>query len=550
MYLIGIILSFLIAKCALTRESFLIFFAQNERIHDIYWQSLLLLLTIFIPISIETFKFLTERFKKLGKSLYLYEVIKVERFYTLVPFFTFTFIFALQNNILANENILDLRILTFTHSLLLFLWMMMFWYVFGLLVASIRLLGDSGTEVYERIIKHLKNSDSQLSHEGIMENWKTIWKAFSLIRGEWHEPILSVFWWKINYYISSGKYSLANQLLADFSSDFLSISEQKDKFENVNWLNERRYWLWFHDKEFSDHKTNPYAIYVRFLEFYELVFIKKDLLADSNLEEVFGSGLDQLHRSLKQILESLANQELKNSNDGSYGLFKLIKEHVLKYTNDGNQEYLSNIPIYLPVFEHADNYSLQQDHGFPVEWRLSIKNIENLFGKNGDARMRLIWLNHFLNWSNRRISHEKKDFDKELDGSIEMLFPNMYNPWLALWLGFRNLSWSGNRIDSLCQWDRNFGFDSFIGESYWYDPSKSEEENEREMFAQNNALQIESKQNTARILLKLQAFGKIDDIRVLRMTLESLEGKYQGKRFAELNRIELLELFRFILEVG
>lgn len=555
MYLFGLLFSFIacssshiviwkiVIDTSGTVDNFLVL---NQRIHDIYWQSLIILLTILIPVSIETLKFLSERLEKLGKAIFFYEVIKIDKFYTLIPFFSLVFIFTLDGN---QNKIIDSGVLEFFHALLFFLWLMMFWYLFDTLTTSIKLLADSGDEINLKVRDHLKNNHSYSGNDGSIEKWKVVWSTFNLIRDKWQNIFLNLFWERLNYLVGTKKYDYVTQLLGDFSKEFLSLDD-KEKQKNINWINERKRWLWFHEKKFSDNVENPYSMYVRILDLYRDLYKQREYFFSVETVHVFQSGLDQLYRTVKDLVEKLTLNELKETSDSYFGFFKTLRDHTdsfIKSENEDDKEYVANIPIYYPLFESADNYTLQQD-SFPNEWRLSAENLENLFKKEGDGRIRLIWLNHFLNWSASRIGHEKKEYDSKLEGALGMLFPEMETSWLAYWIGYRVLSWGGERIESLCHWERNFGFISGIVSTYWYDPEKTNEQNESEMESKDQLLRKKSKAYTAKLLVKLNAFGSKEEIMKMKSHLDSLSSKFAADSNEELNRLQLVDLFRCILE--
>ena len=249
--------------------------------------------------------------------------------------------------------------------------------------------------------------------------------------------------------------------------------------------------------------------------------------------------VSELLRKISVILEHIIQDELEHSGDFYYGLFRILKRHV---DDSGKSEkYIESIPIYRAVFEHADTYDLSRyepgeknSTGFPNEWRILDGGTKNF------SSIQVAWINKFLHWSNERISHEAKPYDEKLSGALQMLFPESYQPWLALGIAYRYLSGGSDRIASLCEWQRNFGLESgvFMLFDWNQDISEAEKERERDRLMSER---IESFQKNA--LKILERLGILDD--TFKKSKEMLKLlRFEKNSNQEKNRKELLEMLK------
>lgn len=121
-----------------------------------------------------------------------------------------------------------------------------------------------------------------------------------------------------------------------------------------------------------------------------------------------------------------------------------------------------------------------------------------------------------------------------------MLFPESYQPWLALGIAYRYLSGGSDRIASLCEWQRNFGLESgvFMLFDWNQDISEAEKERERDRLMSER---IESFQKNA--LKILERLGILDD--TFKKSKEMLELlRFEKNSNQEKNRKELLEMLK------
>ena len=511
----------------------------NDKIHEIYWNTILILLTILIPIAIEIIQSLRKLFPKFGTAIYLYEVVQVSRFYLVLPFFSLSLPLLSQ---------LDSKVGVVLHIVIFLTWITLFWDFAEVLTKSVALLSDKNEEVNRLLLLNLGKEKSYIASYDASEKWSAVWKTYHLLREKWQRKFLLLFWKKSESLLNTGKYQLVDELINNFYENYLSFKDTEIEDRSI-WLNERKRWLWFHDKKFSDGKENPYSVYIRLLELYAALYKRRKQALSERSLSIFESGLDRLYGTVKNLIENITRDELKESFDSYFGFFKILREHIDLYIDsesEADREYVASIPIYRPILEYADNYSLQSE-AFPKEWQFSPENFDNMFDQRGGGRMRLIWLNHFSNWSRDRIGHGEKEYDSKLVGAVDMLFPGMYSPWIALGIGYRTLLWSNSRIDSLCQWKQSRFFSSVdAGDVYSFDPQKSDEEN----WTIWNDLRIrrmnEMKSDTAKLIMRLGLFGTAENVKVLRQELIHL-GEYPDDDYREVNRKELLDLFAHVV---
>lgn len=509
-----------------------VFFLRNgKKFPEIYWNTLLILLTISIPIGIEIIHDFKERFPKFGPKIFLERVISVREFSYLIPLFSFFLLFALSD--FPDELNSLFRIATFI------LWAILFWKLFRVLQRCLGFWINQGEEMNRYFLEDLK-SPSNGNIDGIAEKWISVWQTIGQLKIKWKEKFLLLFWKKQGDFFDAGRYDLVGQLFDNFSEQFLSLSKdvKDDQKKYSDWLNERRRYLWFHGAMFDDGRENSYGIFERLLEFYYKVWERIDLLRKgiSPFKKRDDWNLIGLSMRISAILEKIVFDKLEHSDDYHFGFFRILKSHM----RDKTQKYINSIPIYRAVFEHADTYNLSKyepgeknDTGFPNEWRiLDAKNF---------SPIQVAWINEFFRWSSGRISHGEKPYDKKLSSALEMLFPESYQPWLALGIAYRYLSWGGDRIVSLCKWQRNFGLESGVFMLFDWNQGISEAEKERERDRLMSE-RIESFQKNA--LKILERFGVLDDtFKNSKKTLESL--KFEENSYQEKNRKDLLEMLNF-----
>lgn len=533
----GIIFALIISGIsALINSAFGEFFYKNEKILDIYWNTILIALTLLLPFSIEIIHSLKDKYSSFGVELYfLSKGIKIHKIFWLLPSFSFTLIFLINFN---SHTALDLNLMVFIHAFGFYLWATFFWYILGILFKSINIMLNNNESMNEMFFDRLNDSGS---NQQIEEKWKAVWGTIDSLTEEWRRKFLGLFWQRQSSLISNSSYEISVGLFEDFANLFLAL---KDKDSDTAILyNFRKKWLWFHEKISSDGRENPYSVFIRLLEVYKIVYFKDRTGS--------GAGIFRLFEVIKRILEGIITKEVKETDDFYYSFFRQLKLHISE--NSTTKRYLASLPIYRPILENANNHNLSRyepgsnTDGFPNSWRITTQNLTNSSEESsGDKIMREIWYQNFHEWAAGRIQHEVKKYDSELDGALELLFPEAYNSWLALAFGYRVLSWSGSRVESLCNWDRNFGSGSVMGDSYWYDPIKTEQENELEMQKQMQE-KIEAVKTEAALTIKrLGLLGSISEIEKVNIELKAYRPTEQK---TEQTRQELVELTDKILSL-
>lgn len=515
------------------REGIEKFFVHNkERFPEIYWNTLLILLTIFVPIGIEIIKDFNRRFPKFGSKIFLEQVVSVRRFFYLIPAFSFLLLFASFDS--SGGIDIFFQIATFC------IWTTLFWEFSWVLQRCLNFWIKQGEEMNSYFFDSLK-SHSKDRIDDIVEMWISVWQTIGQLKIHWKEKFLSLFWKKQREFFNEKRYDLVGQLFDNFFEQFLSLSKdvKDDQKKYSDWLNERRRYLWFHRATFDDGRENPYGIFERLLEFYYKTWERTELLRKetSSHERQDDWNSIEFSRRVSVILEKIVFDELEHSDNYYFGFFRILKSHI----QDKTQEYISSIPIYRALFEHADTYDLSRyepgeknSTGFPNEWRILDGGTKNF------SSIQVAWIKKFLQWSNERISHEAKPYDEKLSGALEMLFPESYRPWLALGIAYRYLSGGSDRIASLCEWQRNFGLESgvFMLFDWNQDISEAEKERERDRLMSER---IESFQKNA--LKILERLGILDDaFKKSKETLELL--RFEKNSNQEKNRKELLEMLK------
>lgn len=525
-------------------------FVDQNQILDIYWNTLLIPLTILVPVGIEALQFLRKDLPKIGGRIYFQYIAKTHRLSLLLPVFSFSLLFAgtkIFNDHGEYTSAFDERILTGAHALSFFLWITLFWYILEVLRTSVGLFSEN-YKWYEIYKKAMANSGGYLPRETgfnefVLDLWQAFFKKSDSFEERWRREFLVLFWDKQESYFREGQYGLVSDLFSQLDSAFLSPHEGEEK--DVVWFNSRKRWLWFHDEKFNDKEENPYAVFVRFLPFYRNAH--RQWTDDIGHKD--GRSLEQgsfsLQNTLKDILKRIVDQELEHSDDYCSSLFRHLKKHVEQCATgiEEDTKYIHSIPMYETLFNHADNLELRYSE-FPKEWRFGV-DAEPLLGSEGNALMRRIWLGRFSQWFGQRIGHGKKEYDPKLEGAIELFFPGAYVSWIGSAFAYRVLSWGGSRADSFCRWEKNFGF-GFSGGVHDV-PSGLSPEEEGEYIGRRLNEEMESAKDTAAIIVgKLGLLGGRDQLEKLKREFDALN--YPEKSLEEDNRKEMVELIDRVLK--
>ena len=513
------------------------FISENKNLLDVYSISLTILFTVFIAVFIEMYRVFSD-VAVFGSRLLLEEQLEWRRVAILIPVFSLTLFLGGGRDVSVLLNLFEF-----------ILWTTLFYRVSTLNVRLLKLIIDGKGGFFYALLESLKRQDVWSKEEDIFQRWRTVWGKWIDIgvemKDEQRNAFLSLFWKKQWEFFGEGRHDLVGWLFENFSTQFLFEEETKgDQRELDERSDGRRRYLWFHNALFGNSKENPYGIFEKLLKFHYEAWKKKEELEARVMEEISPEesgylNVSELLRKISVILEHIIQDELEHSGDFYYGLFRILKRHV--DDNGKSEKYIESIPIYRAVFEHADTYDLSRyepgeknSTGFPNEWRILDGGTKNF------SSIQVAWIKKFLQWSNERISHEAKPYDEKLSGALEMLFPESYQPWLALGIAYRYVSLGGDHIASLCKWQRNFGLESgvFMLFDWNQDISEVEKERERDRLMSER---IESFQKNA--LKILERLGILDDaFKKSKETLESL--RFEGNSNQEKNRKELLEMLK------
>ena len=215
------------------------------------------------------------------------------------------------------------------------------------------------------------------------------------------------------------------------------------------------------------------------------------------------------HECLPEIIKKL----LKNE---SYLLFSSFKDHIQKMENKlskiKNKDYRKNYNTcihlifseFLSTFFNNINPNQEssflyiQNHDFPNEWKITMKNIE----KNKITLLRIVAL--FIQWSRAKIF--QADSDENLTIVINLLFPCVHSKLFTAFLAlFFNIE-----ITSAIKKKQNFYFIPLFREE-WI--STGDDEEDRKLgIAELNKREKEEKEETIQIILNF--FRYFDDWRV------------------------------------
>lgn len=549
------------------RKAWDTFFTHNEKVLEIYWQTLSLLLMILVPVSLEAIKKLETDLAGFGSKVFLEEVVHVYRFWILIPF-SFLLFFAKVpvRDILSDSVIIDPEILTSIHYLLFVIWCFLFWWFLSLIEQSLGLLISSGKSVLKFFHSYLggysKREKPKKDEDSEEESWRLLWRIIDFQKEKWHRKFLLLFWNRQGELIKREQYFLATTLLESFSQQYLALGDSQKK-SDTTWMNSRKCWLWFHEKQMNDKTENPYAIAIRLLDIHFATWRNFEEIQDpanrSDVDNEKWVRLTNLQRLVRSMLETLFRDELGKTDDYYYsfsrcltGFFNTVALDKPTLSPEKYQEYLESLPVYRPVFEAAHNFHLSnyepraEGSGFPNRWRVLEACLEQTNGI--DNVQRHVWLEQFLIWSRDRIDHGKKEWDNALDGALKMLFPEAYAPWMAFAFAYRALAFGKSRIAGLCSWHQNFG----QSQATWTDISDIAQGANWQALSNQREQEEEQKQKdvAAKIIQRFSFFGTSGDIQTLIDELENLSGTFEKECESERKRLEILEMLKVVGGIG
>lgn len=566
MFVVTLILSFFVLYVPWCRQAWDTFFTNNDKVLEIYWQTLTLLLVILIPVTGAVIRKLDKKFPEFGARIFFQQVVRVEQFWILVPF-SFLLFFAGMPAIdkLSGNPIIDPEILTSIHYLLFIIWCFLFLGFFEILRKSVALfvdLGDLQNEVFYRHLSEYSRRQKTMSDD---ENegpaWKLLWDGIDVKNDKWHRKFLLLFWKRQEELIRNKQYLLATTLLESFSQRYLTFGDSQKQIDVARQMNARKRCFWFSEKQMNDGRENPYAIAIRLLDIHFSIW--------RNLEEIENPGngnnmdpekwgrLSTLQRLLRSILETLFRDELGRTDDYYYsffrcltGFFGTVAPDKSTLSSEKYRKYLKSLPIYRPVFEAACHFDLSnyephaEGSGFPNQWRVLEASLEQTFS---DVQ-RLVWLDQFIAWSRGRIDHGKTERDNVLDMALNMLFPEAYAPWMAFTFAYRALAFGKSRIAGLCSWHQNFG----QSQATWTDISDIAQGKNWQVRIDQQEKGEEQKRKdvAAKIIQKLGFFGTPKDTQTLIGELQNLGESFEKERESERNRQEILDMLQAVGKLG
>lgn len=338
--------------------------------------------------------------------------------------------------------------------------------------------------------------------------WDSIWSAKDM--GTTTEEYFQIFSKKIEKCLKEGdktNLDIASNLLRIFNSNF--------------------------DNRGSIFILIFYDFFPKILIWHKEVWVKEyNLLGekdDLNLWACYSEIIDKLNFAIRKTIErSLADRH-------SYILFKHLKSHLDKNgeevikKNGHDYEYLHSLPIFGELIEKISDASESYDiwnHYFPVEWKITEDNIKK-------SMVTRFWWHYYADWAMSRISSNEEKGDRLLDQVSEGLLPGINPITWAIISTFAFRSWSGDRIKSLIEWQRNFGF-SVSGDGNY---------TSEETFWDDFRKEIEQKEDYTiglACLLFRGSFREIDQ------NLKSLEELRFDDKDKENYRIEILGIFKKI----
>ena len=556
------------------RQAWDIFFTRNKKVLDIYWQTLSFFLIILIPILGQSFKKLEEDFAGIGAKIFFEQVVCARKFWVLVPF-SFLFFFAFP----SEDFPLNQAVLTGIHYVLFVTWCFLFWKFFSLTKKSIEILVTRGKVIMKIFYDYLEGYQGNHKRQTKIgeddseeESWRLLWNIIDAQKEKWRKKFLGLFWSRLESLVVAKQYVSANDLLNDFAERYLELGtwdgKKRDQREHIHWMNARKRWLWFHEKQGSDGRENPFTVVSRLLDLHWQCWEALDgweKPGNGTISDIETWGeLYGLNSTLSNTLEKLFRDELDRTDDYYYsffrcltGFFDRVGEELLSDTVK-YVRYLKIFPIYRPVFEAASKFDLRDyelqrgGSGFPNQWRMLLGYFEKktLFTESKKSRgiQRIAWLNQFLSWSGSRIGHGKMDWDDTLDGALNMLFPEADASWMAWALAYRNLWLTGKHMESLCRWKKNFGDDP----PYLFNMDGNL--NHEEMYQRREELEKEEekkrKDMAARVIQGCIFFDKSQKyMHELTVELRALEGKFNVESLEENNRQEILAMLEAVRDI-
>ena len=211
-----------------------------------------------------------------------------------------------------------------------------------------------------------------------------------------------------------------------------------------------------------------------------------------------------------EFFQAIIKTLLKDGH-GPYQLFSSFKKHIeeskkkLDKIEDAKEKekywhyvtglFASFCPTFFKEIDSApSNYGIWE-HNFPLEWKISITNVENNIPR--------VFLHEFLQWSRDQIF--KKDntdsFDKDLTEVINGIFPNVHSSLFTAFL----MLFSSSEIKYALEKEPNF---YILGVSVSWSGSveESEEYRNKRLSEMMRTKEISQKEETIQIILNFFHF--------------------------------------------
>ena len=360
-------------------------------------------------------------------------------------------------------------------------------------------------------LKHLSFSKIlKFRNTAKAEKMVRAWNSFWSEKSEFNErEFTRIFISHIDDAVKYRKLELAIQL----SQTYVSNIEKRDSFSigyeilpkvfewNELFWNGQHLWLKSYDTEeriqgfFSQKHFPTFRAWA--LKVYKKTNFKKD---DFWNWHYFGG----------EFFQTIIKALLKDGH-GSYQLFSSFKKHIeeskekldkIKDTKEKEKywHYITGLfasfcPTFFNEIDSApSNYDIWE-HNFPLEWKISMSNIENNIPR--------VFLHEFLQWSRDRIfkKDDKDSFDKDLTEVINGIFPNVHS---SLFTAFLMLFFSSD-IKYTLEKEPNF---YILGVSVSWSGSVEEDEEARDkkLAKMMQEKDISQKEETIQIILNFFHF--------------------------------------------
>lgn len=305
------------------------------------------------------------------------------------------------------------------------------------------------------ISRHEILRDGKFREDRLISSWNSVWSAKNMGTVTERE-YFQIFSKKVDEYLKKGSQlslGMASSLLRDFNSNI-------DSRDSI-------FLLIFDD------------FFPRILSWHNEIWKKEYNLLGDNDDLNIWAGYSELSSQLDFIIQKIIERALNGRE--SFILFKHLKSHLNEHCEDVIKKnghdyyYLSNLMIFRALLEKISDASESYDiwnHYFPEDWKITEANYK-------ESIVARFWWHYYCDWAVSRISTNNEKGDRQLDQVSEGLLPGINPITWAIILTFAVRSWGGDRMKSLIEWQRNFGFivsgdGSYHSEETFWDDFKKE----------------------------------------------------------------------------